>query len=213
MKIYVKNMVTKPDNLSLSWAFLGCNSQFLLSGFVLRHQPELQEYSPEKISSSSKLSVPLCFISRSPGKASPSPLCNRNAPYLSTNTSKKQLFPTAASLHYPHAAGSLCSSNLHAAGSPQKYLITAWRITLQVSPPGLPLKSTTWSFSSLSRGTTRPPKVVPPAKICYNNYLPKWGSTVSFILMRWFISLLSPKENLSQLKSMFFSFCQTSFSF
>ena len=27
MKIYVKNMVTKPENPSLSWAFLGCNPQ------------------------------------------------------------------------------------------------------------------------------------------------------------------------------------------
>ena len=56
-----------------------------------------------------------------------------------------------------------------------------WRITLQVSPP-LPLKSTTWSFSSLSRGTTRPPKAAPPGKICYNNYPQSGGLHPSFVL-------------------------------
>ena len=85
-------------------------------------------------------------------------------------------FPKLSAIPH-HAPLVLSPRHLHAAGSPQKYLITAWRIILQVSPPGLPLKSTTWSFNSLSRGTTRPPKATPPGKICYNNYLLKWGST------------------------------------
>ena len=63
MKIYVKNMVTKPENPSLSWVFLGCTPQENL--FSVFHNLKMA-LSP--LTSLLKLSFLPLFLLSSPEK-------------------------------------------------------------------------------------------------------------------------------------------------
>ena len=100
--------------------------QFALSAkkFLLQRLPEKKPLRSSLLLAFSK--NPLCFLSSlfPPEKHHPLPSVTETL-HISPQTRPKSnsfLQPQASTT--PHAAGSLCSSNLHAAGSPQKYLIT-----------------------------------------------------------------------------------------
>ena len=75
MKIYVKNMVTKPENPSLNWAFLGCNPQ--------KNRP-LQQLPPTPFSDPPFLSSVCVFLSKPSSAAATRPIWSpREQPTIS----------------------------------------------------------------------------------------------------------------------------------